>query len=1123
MIKYFCFVLLFVALLSFATAGIKTNADYENSITFGNYEYPEIEIVDKNFFDVFGWFEETILTTKITTHTTTCMINCETKGQTIISKKANLFDSIEFKDKKLKKKTLDFEVYILEEVFTNSTKELGYDKNNDSITNWTWHTEDLWVVYDWKKLDPGVYDWKVVGHKGIKDSIDWIPTIEGQEILSWAWWDALPGLYANFSATGFHQWTVPSGVSNVSVLLVGGGGGGGDGLGSDGAGGAGAGDVIFNSTVAMNGDATLDIWVGAGGTGGTGGNNGDNGIASNITINSYLINSIGGGGGAGFGNVGSNGASGGGGHADSTGTAGGTGTGVNGNDGGAGDGGSGGSREGGGGGGASAVGENGATGGTGHGGDGGAGLSFYGEEFSCGGGGGGASNNGGTGGCSTAGNGGDASTATSATANFGGGGGGSGTAADDGGTGGSGLVFIRYTASVSSGPVVDFHWPTNNQLFTTTAVLANATVYDDSGNFTVQFLLDGVLNQTNTSSFNNTIYTFPVDLVDGTYTFRINATDNETLSTLSDIRTITIDTIVPLISVTAPTGTKTYGMDGGSELLNATFTDTNLDKCWYGYNNINTTISCATGVLTSNAFTLNGTDFSITVYANDTAGNFDSATTTWTYEFFEMNQSYNPIVLEQSIESFTLYVFSSVGFTSANVLYNNTENPSNIFSLGGSIYRIVSTFTVPSITATTNFTFIHNTTTLSGTFINSSANVQEVNPVEIGNCSTYNYTVLNASLYDERLLNRIVGEIEVDLDILSTTGETVLSTISTEFYNVSWGEVCSSINLTATANLYSLEMRYYSDPQNDSNFLYVPEFYHIQEALTSTFPNNINLYGLSVNESTEFTISYRDDNYISRPNVLLQIERKYVNEGIFRTIEIPITSSEGTAIGHFDLNNYKYRITVTLNGVVLNVFNNPAIACESELSGICTLSLSGQGNPSPYTSTNTDTDFSYVITINDTLITAQYIIPSGSTKSVNIVMTQTSPFTDPVTLCDNTLVSSAGSLTCTASTTIGDSQVLVDMTVDGVLYQNLVYYQEDLAGSFLLNNYVIAALFLILMITMVVSSPKIMVLMSIISIVVLGFLFLIKGSSIGNIVGAMSWLIISGIIILIKINKKDET
>ena len=172
------------------------------------------------------------------------------------------------------------------------------------------------------------------------------------------------GYYEKFSATELANsftddsggYLVPSGVTSVEVLVVGGGGAGSGG--GNGGGGGGAGGLVYISNYAVTPGERISVTVGAGGAAqaaGTSGNDGANSVFKNITA-------IGGGGG-GEGAVGRNGGSGGGGWQTGS-TAGGTSTQTTTNDGytstgfgnAGGQGGSGSPHQGGGGGGAGAVG-----------------------------------------------------------------------------------------------------------------------------------------------------------------------------------------------------------------------------------------------------------------------------------------------------------------------------------------------------------------------------------------------------------------------------------------------------------------------------------------------------------------------------------------------------------------------------------------------------------------------------------------------------------------------------------------------------------------------------------------------------------------------------------------------
>lgn len=257
-----------------------------------------------------------------------------------------------------------------------------------------------------------------------------------------------------FTSSG--TFTVPTGITKVSVLVVAGGGGGG----GNGGGGGGAGGVVASTTYYTTPGASLTVTVGAGGSGtfnaAPSGGSGSNSVFGTITA-------TGGGGGASrdSGGAASSGGSGGGGGGaiSSPQYTAGSGTAGQGNNGGAGTGAGGDlscDSAGGGGGGAGGTGTAGAADVGGNGGAG-ASNSFTGTAATYAGGGGGgvtcSTNTRGTGGSGGGGTGGNSSNAaTAGTANTGGGGGGGGPSAT-GGAGGSGIVVVSYQGGPANFPV----------------------------------------------------------------------------------------------------------------------------------------------------------------------------------------------------------------------------------------------------------------------------------------------------------------------------------------------------------------------------------------------------------------------------------------------------------------------------------------------------------------------------------------------------------------------------------------------------------------------------------------------------------------------------------------------
>ena len=83
-------------------------------------------------------------------------------------------------------------------------------------------------------------------------------------------------IFKRESFTSGTSWTVPSGVTNINVTLVGGGGGGALGSSDSGRGERGQGGQIVNSTLTVTPGSSISYSIGTGGAGGTsaGGGNG---------------------------------------------------------------------------------------------------------------------------------------------------------------------------------------------------------------------------------------------------------------------------------------------------------------------------------------------------------------------------------------------------------------------------------------------------------------------------------------------------------------------------------------------------------------------------------------------------------------------------------------------------------------------------------------------------------------------------------------------------------------------------------------------------------------------------------------------------------------------------------
>ncbi len=677
------------------------------------------------------------------------------------------------------------------------------------------------------------------------------------------------------------------------------------------------------------------------------------------------------------------------------------------------------------------------------------------------------------------------------------------------------------TLTIDTTPFIGFETPTlpNNTNQTSQNIPINVSITETFFQ-SISFQLTGGHNFTftnNTRFINNSF-------ADGIYLYNVTTFTSRGQSNITENRVITIDSTPPTIDIEAPTGTFNILVQDQNISLNFTVIEAGiLDTCLLEYNNTNTTIPCTNATKTVTGFDYQVGFNNLTIYANDSVENIGINFTSWTFNILEKNITYDELVIESEQNTFKLFFNTSFAIENAFFTYDGTSYDSNIFSEGGGAYRLETTIQAPTVAIDTNFTFYFTVDTDFNGGVNSTFNNQTVSVLDFDTCGVFTFPTINASLFDEKTLSSINGTVEFDFNLINPIGNTQISNFTTLYENVHTLSSCSNVNISAKDFLYDLELRYFQNGTGN-NFNYVPEFYNIQKADTDTLPQNISLYDLNINESTEFTIFYRDDNYITKPNVLIQILRKYVSEGIFRVVEIPITSSEGSAVGHFDLNNYLYKIIITEDGEVLNIFDNPTIRCESEISGICVVNLKGFKQVSQAEGVYQLEDFLYVPSQSNESITITFSSPTGTNKQVRVEMIQTSPFTNPTTLCNTSILSSAGSVSCDTIDSIGDSAVDVKVFSNGVLQANLkASVQEDISDSFMLDNYFIGALLLILLIGMGISSPQIMPWIGVFGLILLGFIFLLKSGSVGLYLGAITWLIVAVIIISFKINQRTES
>ena len=593
---------------------------------------------------------------------------------------------------------------------------------------------------------------------------------------------------------------------------------------------------------------------------------------------------------------------------------------------------------------------------------------------------------------------------------------------------------------------------------------------------------------------------------DGTYYYNSSICDWSGNCNETEIRTITFDSISPVITIVSPTGDEGLHVSPYNVTLNYTASDIHLQSCWYN-STINPTINYTTCNTTQIISVVNVGLNTVYVYANDTSGNINFSFINFYTPIIDNGVTYTSPIISGDL-TFILGNFTfMVPLTNELVTYNNTNFSSNVL-ISGNQYILVDSIIAPNVLTSTNVSFFYIFVTNNTQYITSLRN-QTINNLVVSTDCSSGFYILNITSFDEVLLSSINGTVEYDISVMNNNIEINHANGSSSGTNIS---LCSNIDLSTSIATLNVQLRYYGDG-------YMYETYNIKNGNSSLTPFVVDLYFLNSSVGTQFLINYVDFNYLLHPGAIIQIQRQYLPDNSYKIVEIPIISSIGQSQGSFDTHNIRYKLVVVDGGKIIDIFNDIFPVCQNAILGTCTINLRGaQGLP-----TGTVGDFTYSLNVTNHTITLTYVIPSGTPKSVTFLTAQNSRFLGNITTCNTTIFASGGTIICGYNDTVGDSVVELEIDVPGQLpLYGTVSIPENLSNFFLLNNYVIAFFLLLTLVLMFISSAMAMLVIGVVGLIYLGLIFLIRGGGIGIVATSIIWLIIAIGLAVYKISQKEE-
>lgn len=517
--------------------------------------------------------------------------------------------------------------------------------------------------------------------------------------------------------------------------------------------------------------------------------------------------------------------------------------------------------------------------------------------------------------------------------------------------------------------------------------------------------------------------------------------------------------------------------------------------------------------------------------ATDNGNEISSDVRNLTVGFIEHNQNYTNSVRENTIQQFSLNMsYNSTKYENiaVSLFYNNTEYSGAVNYGSGNNGIFNKSLTVPSISTKTNFTLYWEITLNDGSNdfkLNSSFQNQTISAVGVDNCSSFTNTLYNITIFDEQNLALLNGTQQnttarLNVQLLPLGRSLEVTAYNFTFSKVNPFQICLDSDLSGGEE-YSLDMQiqYLADD-------YATEFYHvINDTISdSDLGTNLSLYGLKNSSSTEFKISYKDARFIEVKDAVIQIQRKYIGENLFRIVEAPKTDNDGIALGHLQAEDTVYTFVVVKNGQVLDTFSNFIATCESQILGTCEINLrstASQFSTRDYTVLD---DFTFTLTYdNDTRkVQSIFSIPSNTASEVLLNVTLYDNIGGNET-CSHKLTASSGTLSCTVPNSFGNASVVAKIFKDGTEmgrgFISLAQKPRELYGS----NLVFLGLFLFLTLVGVGvgNSPMVSGIFLIIGSIFAFAINIVGGTGFIGVGATSLWFIVAVVIVLIKLRKTE--
>ena len=272
----------------------------------------------------------------------------------------------------------------------------------------------------------------------------------------------------------------------------------------------------------------------------------------------------------------------------------------------------------------------------------------------------------------------------------------------------------------------------------------------------------------------------------------------------------------------------------------------------------------------------------------------------------------------------------------------------------------------------------------------------------------------------------------------------------------------------------------------------------------------------------EFKITYKDASFLPVVNAVLDVQRYYIGNGTFETVELPPFDDNGETLANLVLGDVIYTFLIKKDNQILATFNNIKAFCDNAATGDCEINLNALSSFVSSESYAAIDSVDLYMDYDDTTRTVSTVFSTtdGTSKTILLNVT-TFDVLGNETVCTDSITSSSGTLSCVIPGTFGNSSAMASLVIDG---RERAYKMISLWSSAdQVYGFSTAFLGIISFLTVVgvaLSSSAVVVILSIVLGVAVNMGLLIVSGSFFGAGASFLWLVVIGATLLWKANRR---